>query len=174
MEAPQFNTGNAGGDTYEGVEGLLGSNFADVLVGDAGSNVLRGEGGDDRLSGAAGDDVLFGDAGADQLDGGAGFNIASYQTSSAGVTASLTDPSLNTGDAKGDTYQNLQQLNGSEYADILTAISANGGVVRGLGGDDTLYATGFGAQLSGDDGNDVLNGGAGDDVLVGGAGSDQL
>ncbi len=174
MEAPQFNTGIAGGDTYEGVEGLLGSKFADVLVGDAGSNVLRGEGGDDRLSGAAGDDVLFGDAGADQLDGGEGFNIASYQTSSAGVTASLTDPSLNTGDAKGDTYQNIQQLNGSEYADILTAISANGGVVRGLGGDDTLYATGFGAQLSGDDGNDVLNGGAGDDVLVGGAGSDQL
>ncbi|MBX4159314.1 hypothetical protein K4A07_19515, partial [Lactiplantibacillus plantarum] len=95
-------------------------------------------------------------------------------TSSAGVIASLTNPSLNTGDAQGDTYQNIQQLNGSEHADILTAISANGGVVRGLGGNDVLYATGFGAQLSGDDGDDVLNGGGGDDVLLGGAGSDQL
>lgn len=174
MEAPQFSTGLAAGDTFSEIEGIFGSRFNDVLVGDAQANTLRGEGGDDELSGVGGDDVLMGGAGSDRLDGGAGFNIASYQSAAAGVTASLSAPGGNTGDAAGDVYINIQQLNGSEFADTLTAISANGGVLRGLGGNDVLNATAFGVQLNGDDGDDILNGGAGDDVLLGGAGADQV
>ncbi|KPF83592.1 hypothetical protein IP78_01800, partial [Brevundimonas sp. AAP58] len=174
MEAPQFNSGIAVGDTYNGIEGILGSAFNDTIVGDAGANTLRGEAGNDVLAGVAGDDTLIGGAGADSLDGGAGFNIASYATANAGVTASLANASVNTGDAAGDTYQNIQQLNGSDFADTLTALNANGSVLRGLGGDDVLNAAGFGTQLNGDDGNDILNGSAADDVLLGGAGADQI
>jgi Ca2+-binding RTX toxin-like protein len=174
MTSPQFNTGVATGDTYSEIEGVLGSRFADIIVGDASGNTLRGEDGDDTLAGLDGDDTLIGGAGADALDGGAGLNIASYATASSGVIASLTNSAINTGDAAGDTYQNILQINGSEFSDTLTALNANGSILRGLGGDDVLNAAGFGTQLNGDDGNDILNGSAADDVLIGGAGADQI
>lgn len=174
MDSPQFNTGIALGDTYDGIEGIMGTAFADTIVGNNEGNTLRGEAGNDVLAGIGGDDTLIGGAGADSLDGGAGYNIASYATAAQGVVASLATPAINTGDAAGDTYANIQQINGSEFGDTLTALNANGSTLRGLGGDDILNAAGFGAQLNGDDGNDVLNGSNADDVLIGGAGADQI
>ncbi len=60
-------------------------------------------------------------------------------------------------------------------------------VIRGLGGDDVIEASGLGTAMAltadggegddilvGSDGADVLSGGAGDDVLLGGAGLDVL
>jgi Ca2+-binding RTX toxin-like protein len=66
------NTREATGDTYSGVEGLIGSNFADTLVGDGFANVVFGGGADDNLFGAGGKDQLYGNAGIDVLSGGAG------------------------------------------------------------------------------------------------------
>jgi hypothetical protein len=75
------NAGHALGDTYSGVENLLGTGFADHLRGDDGANAidggegddtLTGRGGNDHLIGSTGADVLFGDAGDDVLDGGDG------------------------------------------------------------------------------------------------------
>ena len=59
--------------------------------------------------------------GADYLSGGAGTDRASYAGAAAGVTASLTDPSINTGEAKGDTYNSIENLNGSAFNDTLEA-----------------------------------------------------
>ena len=67
-----------------GVENLSGSNFADILTGDAGANELSGRGGADKifggdqkdvLKGAAGDDRLFGQKGTDNLFGGQGNDL---------------------------------------------------------------------------------------------------
>ena len=55
--------GYAQGDLISGVENVVGSDFADTLVGDAGDN---------RLEGGAGDDVLEGGGGADTVVGGGG------------------------------------------------------------------------------------------------------
>ena len=173
MLQPQFNTGVAAGDTYSGVEGLFGSAHNDTFVGDDAANTLRGEGGNDILVGAGGDDTLDGGAGGDQLDGSSGYNIASYASSSTGITASLANSGVNTGDAQGDVYVNIQQINGSAANDVLTGATGAGSTLRGLGGNDTLTALGA-TQLNGDEGNDVLNGGAFDDVIVGGAGGDQI
>ena len=174
MAAPQFNTGTvAVGDTYFGIEGVLGSAFGDTLVGDDADNTLRGELGGDILVGAGGNDTLDGGAGGDQMDGGTGLNIASYASSAVGVTASLANSGVNTGDAQGDTYANIQQINGSNAGDTLTGAAGAGSVLRGLGGNDTLNALGA-TQLNGDDGNDTLNGGAFDDVLIGGSGADTI
>ncbi len=123
---PSLNTGIAVGDTFISIERLRGGAFADRLFGDAGDNVLEG----------AGD--------GDHLDGRNGFDYASYRFSSTGVTASLIDPSQNTGDAAGDTYVSIEGLWGSQF-------------------DDTLI---------GDNNNNHLRGGAGADVLDGQGGFD--
>jgi Ca2+-binding RTX toxin-like protein len=56
------------------IQNIIGSNFDDVLVGDANNNVLSGGLGADTLQGGDGDDTLTAGAGADSLVGGAGDN----------------------------------------------------------------------------------------------------
>jgi len=168
------NEGDAAGDTYDHIENLVGSGFNDTLIGTAGSNVLTGGGGDDVLEGMGG--------AVDVLDGGAGTNTASYEHSSdqgagVGVTASLSTPGSNTGDADGDIYLNnsIQNLKGSAFDDTLTG-DANNNVIDGGAGNDTITG-GLGADtLSGDAGDDsisddlvgaaLLYGGAGNDIIT--------
>ncbi|MDR7297466.1 Ca2+-binding RTX toxin-like protein [Pelomonas aquatica] len=138
------NAGDAAGDSFTSVENLTGSAFDDTLEGDAGIN---------KLLGGAGDDVLIGGAGADQLVGGAGSDTASYASALAGLTVSLADTTLNTGDAAGDSFDAIENLTGS-------------------GLDDVLIGTAAANRIDGGAGNDLLEGGAGADALVGGAGLD--
>ena len=63
--------GSVGHDTFTGVNSVFGSNFNDIISGDANSNVLYGSGGNDRLDGRSGDDLLF---------GGTGSGTFAYQT----------------------------------------------------------------------------------------------
>ena len=105
--------GDAAGDILKDVENLIGSAFDDVLIGDDKINYLFGGAGDDKLFGGGNPDptflkntydtrlngdVLEGGAGADWLDsGGAGgavvhgmvLDMASYVSSTAGVTVSI-------------------------------------------------------------------------------------
>ncbi len=64
LTTPQ-QTGGAGRDSLSGFENLLGSFFADVLIGDDGSNHIDGGAGNDTLCGAGGSDRLIGGPGAD-------------------------------------------------------------------------------------------------------------
>jgi uncharacterized delta-60 repeat protein len=143
---PKGNTGDAAGDTYNSIENLTGSAFNDKLIGNDGNNVLEGR------------------AGADQLDGGKGVNTASYEHSS-GVTADLTNPANNTGDAAGDTYKNIQNLLGSHFDDRLVGDGSNN-VLTGGDGNDTLIGNGGKDTLIGGLGADTLNGGSGQDRFV--------
>lgn len=134
------NTGEAAGDTYRSIEGLLGSKFDDTLVGTARANVLLGN---------DGNDVLVGGAGADKLDGGAGTDYASYDGSLAGVTVNLGQPGQNTEDAKGDTYKNIEGLIGSAQKDTLTG-NASDNIIKGGFGDDRIDGGGGNDELWGD------------------------
>jgi len=63
--------------TFAGVEGLVGSRFADLLIGDDGPNLIVGGRGRDVLRGLRGADVLRSrDGAADVVDGGAGRDVA--------------------------------------------------------------------------------------------------
>ena len=64
-----------GRDRFEGIEGLAGSPFADVLTGGEHGDALYGYRGRDRLRGHGGDDRLFGGRGSDLLDGGPGTDV---------------------------------------------------------------------------------------------------
>ncbi|MBT8002152.1 MAG: hypothetical protein HN578_04450, partial [Rhodospirillales bacterium] len=61
-------------DTLINIENIDGSDFDDVITGDAGSNVLKGDGGDDVITGLGGKDVLEGGSGNDTLTGADGSN----------------------------------------------------------------------------------------------------
>jgi Ca2+-binding RTX toxin-like protein len=62
--------GYGGTDTLVNIEGVGGSEFNDVIVGDGNANRLAGQGGDDQISGGGGDDIIQGDEGPN-LYGGA-------------------------------------------------------------------------------------------------------
>ncbi|MGQ3209906.1 MAG: pre-peptidase C-terminal domain-containing protein [Shinella sp.] len=132
---------------------LKGTSGADGITGGDNNTTIFGYAGNDRLSGGGGNDVLVGGIGADKLEGGSGTDVASYKDATSGVVASLANPSLNSGEAKGDTYSSIEGLTGSAHADIL---SGDSGANR----------------LSGAAGNDKLYGGAGADELYGGSGAD--
>ena len=136
--------GDATGDTLAGIENLVGSAHADTLSGNAGNNTLTGG------------------AGGDALDGGAGNDVANYSTSSAGVTVNLLTGAALGGDAAGDTFTGIENVNGSAHADILTGDAGHNALTAGNGND----------TLAGGGGNDTLWGGAGADALDGGAGVD--
>lgn len=162
LSTPADNTRDAIGDSYSSIENLIGSGYADKLIGDELANVLSGDAGNDALYGGGGNDTLIGGTGGDRLYGGAGSDTANYGRATAGIVASLLNPATNTGDAKGDSYNSVENLSGTAYADILTGNSGDN-TLKGAGGNDTL---------NGDAGNDWLLGGAGGDRVYGGAGSD--
>ena len=64
--------GDAVGDAYSLIEGLIGSSYGDELTGNGKANTLRGLGGNDTLAGLGGKDLLIGNRGADTLLGGGG------------------------------------------------------------------------------------------------------
>ncbi|QDB99292.1 tandem-95 repeat protein [Mesorhizobium sp. 8] len=161
----QTSVGDASGDKLIGIENVIGSNSTDILTGDNNNNVLLGLNGTDTLAGNDGNDTLVGGADSDTLNGGSGTDTASYESSLAGVTVDLNlvgTAQISGGDASGDNLTAIENLIGSQFADILTGDGGNN-VLAGLGGDD---------KLIGGAGNDTLIGGPGQDTLTGGGDAD--
>jgi Ca2+-binding RTX toxin-like protein len=86
---PAQNTGEAAGDKFASIEGLIlgsgndaghGNALANGLMGLDGSDGLFGAGGADTLDGGAGNDTLSGGTGHDQLIGGAGQDAFVFDT----------------------------------------------------------------------------------------------
>ncbi len=123
--------------------------------------------------GGSGNDILVGNAVANVLNGGDGSDTASYRSATAGVIASLATASGTGGDAAGDTYISIENLEGSAFADMLTG-DANANTLTGGAGNDMLWGGGGNDTLLGGTGADTLYGGTGNDTLLGGAGDDIL
>lgn len=147
--------GDAEGDVISGFERILGSDFADYLVGDDQDNLIEGNGG------------------ADTLEGGVGKDILAYNTAKSGVNVNLTTGMASGGDAEGDVISGFEWINGSKYSDYLIGDFGDNRL-NGGANDDKLNGVDGSDSLNGGDGRDTLDGGAGSDFLDGGAGIDFL
>src|SRR4051812_10388197 len=119
-----------GTDVLSEVENLIGSNFNDLLRGDAGSNLLTGGLGDDTMSSGGGIDTMV---------GGVGFDIVDVSPAGASVIINLQ----------------LGQVTGLDRNVTLSGIE--GAVATNF--DDTLLGDDGANRLSGGGGNDTLEGG---------------
>ncbi|NET20297.1 MULTISPECIES: hypothetical protein [unclassified Okeania] len=200
LEENQANDGFGGTDQILNTENVIGSDFNDTITGDEVDNIIHSGTGNDIVEARDGEDIIFGESGTDdikgedgndfivggkdpdKLDGGNDNDTASYFTSESRVHVSLFDGKGWAGDAKKDTLTNIENLEGSEYEDLLIGDAQNN-ILSGLGGDDLLKAKrgndlidgGEGEdRLYGQDGNDTLEGQAGNDLLKGGKDHDQL
>jgi Ca2+-binding RTX toxin-like protein len=183
--AVRFGVDGGAGDDFVGGsefgETLAGGADNDILVGRGGNDFLVGGLGNDRLSGGDGNDLLVdGDGGDDTIEGGPGGDLADAGTGSdtafyllarGSVRMSLADASLNTGDAAGDLFFNVENITGSQYADRLSGDDA-ANFIQGDDGNDLLEGGAGNDTLDGNDGNDTLDGGAGNDAMTGGLGND--
>ena len=143
-----------GADTLTGLEGLVGSQFADDLAGGATFSLLFGWLGDDTLRGSPTTRAL-----------------AAYLLSTEPIVADLA-----AGVAQGegnDTLVDITGVIGSDYDDELTG-SAAPEMLVGWAGSDTISGGDGGDSLLGFDGADSLFGGPGEDTLAGGSGGDRL
>ncbi|QKS82503.1 beta strand repeat-containing protein [Pseudomonas bijieensis] len=188
------HSGIAAGDTYTGIEAIMGSNFNDTFVGD-GSGI--------------------------DFNGGAGVDTVDYSGSTAGVTVHVrsgTGAAGTGGDAEGTILADVETVIGSAFNDVLSAgpYSAAVGIrLEGGAGDDIyninmgqtpaiieqadggndevrvsvinasgtvlaanverLTYVGTGAFIGyGNDSDNIITGGSGNDTLYGGAGADQF
>jgi Ca2+-binding RTX toxin-like protein len=146
--------GEAEGDTYAGIENVIGSQGWDTIIGDAGNNRLEGGAGDDTLMGGAGRDILVGGLGVDRLTGDA----------SGGFEADIFVIQRNVGSFGPDIITDFAgndrlQLVGFSAADLggdgklATGVIYDDGIVRethNLDAGDKLFFDVFGTLYAGD------------------------
>ncbi|HEX2019293.1 MAG TPA: calcium-binding protein, partial [Aurantimonas sp.] len=120
-------------EVLSNIDGVRGTQYADLLIGSSGNNDLNGEGGNDVLQGGAGEDLLIGgngsdlleggegddqlegDAGSDTLIGGDGFDALNYRADPLGITAIFTGDLAGTveqGDGSIDVFQEIEAVLG--------------------------------------------------------------
>ena len=149
-----FFQAGAGADTLEGEGGadiLFGDLGSDSVRGGVGSDTLIGAGDDDFLHGGKGRDVLFGGSGDDSLIGGAGadflygqtgFDSASYAASDEAISIDLITGFGVGGHADGDQLFGIEQIEGSSFADSLTAGAGQTRLFGGAGADTFRFTPG--------------------------------
>jgi Ca2+-binding RTX toxin-like protein len=171
--------GGNGDDTLSGGVGddtLRGGDGNDTAFGGEGNDALNGGSGNDTLNGGSGDDFFVGIGGVDSIDGGSGNDTNSFQGIGGSVTATVNADGSGTASygSVNETFAGIENLTGSDNADVLSVVGNFDAVLRGLGGDDVLTGGNGNDLLVGNDGNDILRGGAGNDSAQGGEGNDNL
>jgi Ca2+-binding RTX toxin-like protein len=139
------NQGEAAGDILKSIEGLIGSEYGDVLAGNNEDNVLDGGKGNDRLAGGAGNDTYVVDSKFDEVIENPGGGYDTIIVYGDGVFLEFSIAGL----------YNIEALK-----------AGSGAFKMDLTGNES------GNTLVGNDGENRINGGYGADVMIGGKGND--
>jgi Ca2+-binding RTX toxin-like protein len=168
-----------GNDTFSGVAGVLGSNFADEVIGDGADNYLNGGFGNDVIRGGGGDDTIDGGDGDDDLDGQTGSDR--YRNYYVHFTDDdvMSDSGASPGEYDNvDFYGSKTPVSVDLAAGTVTGVGTDAlsgiELVDGTAGADTLRGSAAADFLFGSDGNDLLDGRGGADELYGAGGVDTL
>jgi Ca2+-binding RTX toxin-like protein len=124
-------------DYLDAIQGVIGSAYADTIIGSDEANLIMGL------------------AGADSLVGGGGDNTVSYLQDTAGVSVDLSLGTATDGWGDGDTLSGFAHVIGSDHDDTLIGDSQDNSL-WGHDGDDLL---------AGHEGADYLYGGVGEDTV---------
>ena len=136
-------------DQFTNVQAIEGSNFNDLIVGDANNNILEGRGGNDTIDGGDGIDWVVYDHAMRSVI----VDLSAYRASDDGEGQGDAAP----GDAiESDLLLNIENVRGGWAADRITGDS-KANVLQGGAGNDTLI---------GGAGNDTLDGGDGEDTVI--------
>ncbi len=199
LTAQVTQDGLDGKDTLSGIENIGGSDFDDVIIGNAIANELVGGEGQDTITGGAGNDTLRGGYGVDSLVGGDGddqlFGDGNNDVLVGGAGNDTLDASWGEawlqGGVGNDTYVINQdwgvvvdETSGSGIDTIQTTYTSfsleNFGAIENLihageaGEGVDFYGNALANRLEGSLADDDLYGSAGADTLVGRGGSDNL
>ncbi|MEM8572560.1 MAG: calcium-binding protein [Pseudomonadota bacterium] len=127
-----------GQDRLHNIEGIVGSNYSDVMQGDDADNTFHGLEGNDTLKGGDGNDSIYGGEGTNTIHGEQGHDTLSIGSG---------------GQAYGGYGDDT--IYGSNSADVI-----DGGV-----GADVIYGYGNNDTLTGFTGEDTIDGGSGFDTV---------
>jgi Ca2+-binding RTX toxin-like protein len=144
--AYRYTTGAAGADQFVSIENVIGSAYADFLIGDSGNN---------ELWAGAGNDTLFGGDADDVLDGEDGIDAAKYRMSRSDCTWDMSGAAtvVNGGPEGVDTLLNIERL---QFQDLNVALDLDGnagivakilGAVFGPSSIHIKHAVGIGLSL---------------------------
>ena len=160
------DVGYTGEFSSENTAYLSGGTNSDVFWGTQGGTqhmYIATWGGDDLYNHKDMDNGFY-------YNGGGGSDTVSFEgfEGNFGITIALNDSGIQTFSNNTEfTVVNVENVVGTDYADVITGNSDSNYLV-GSGGNDTLSGRTGTDTLVGGDGDDTLDGGYGDDVLFGG------
>ncbi|MGB0748894.1 MAG: Ig-like domain-containing protein [Magnetospiraceae bacterium] len=158
--------GDGGVDVFFGIEGVIGSNFNDVIYAGSAASYLDGGAGNDYIGGYSGDDTLIGGAGDDTISDFFGSDLIDGGGGADSIDGASGDDTIDGGTGDDTILASLG-------ADIVDGGAGNDQIF-GETGDDTLYGNAGNDTIDGGDDNDRLYGEAGNDSMLGGTGDDSL
>ena len=138
LNAGTADDGQGGSDVLTDIENVIGSDFDDVIAGNAENNII---------------------------DGLEGNDTASYVSVTAAINVDLTTGIADDGQGGTDTLINIENVMGSDFDDNITGNNENN-ILDGETGNDVLNGLDGDDILVGGLGNDQLNGGPGSDRFV--------
>ena len=180
-----------------GFQHAIGSNKADLLLGEGTANRLEGRGGDDHFDGAGGIDQIFGQGGNDTILGGTEVDQISGQSGDDVVNASDEGESISggpgtdkitytadvmdeinlatgqsTGPGGGDTFTSFENATADGPTSIIGNVGPN--VLLVVGPASEIRGGGGNDTITTDTGSDTINGQGGNDLINGRGGGDTL
>ena len=141
LSVGSFSAAGLGTDTLISIEGVVGTEFDDVLTGTDEDNFFAMLGGNDTITGGLGTDWI-------SLEGATSGVTIGFDTLTAGLLAA---------DGLGiNTFTSIEGIEGTDFADTFTG-DENLQLYRGGAGDDNFVASAGGDSYDGGDGMDTID-----------------